>query len=259
MQGTTVNVPVNMQPAGNSDHHFSINNFILQATIDFWLAPLPGPPGSTMIVGGAGTCYWGTDGTGCSGSTATNISTGLGDVQPQYVQVAESDPHGVLPWAISSSALCADSAYNAGYLHSNPGQGWVYPATSSDGGNTDWFPACKAFTGAFGRPPEGARWFINMTDDQINATNNLPYVKVILRTLDAEHYGGTITDSNWEFAAGLSPATNGRPIHAWDFAAQEAGLRTDYDYTLPITNNGIDLINDIQICSNGDCTFTTTP
>jgi hypothetical protein len=241
LQGTTLNVPADMTPAGNSDHHYSYEDASAASgtggEYDFWLAKQPGASGASMTVGGAGFCKWGTDGTGCSASTATNIATSIGGVDATLLQAAESNPNGTLGYAVSTSALCADPSF-------------VYPANASDGANTNTSPACAGHTATGQRPPEGTRWYLNLTDDQINATSNAPYVKVILRTMDRQHYGGVIVDTTWSGAPGLSVQ-----FHRgnYTFAANEAGIGISTDMLIPITTNGIDLQSDIRFCSNGTC------
>jgi hypothetical protein len=237
MQGKVVNVPAGMMPEGNADHHYSFDDSGAGGEYDFWLATMPGQPGATMTVGGAGFCRWGGDGTGCSGSTATNIATSIGGLDAVAIQAAESDPHGTLGYAVSVNALCADSTY-------------VYPATSSDGSNTNSSSACSANTGAGQRPPEGTRWFLNKTDADIDAANYPAYDKVILRTMDVQHYGGLIVDTNWSGAPGLSVEYH-RGNYA--FAAAEVGVPYGTDVSLPVSTTGLNLQNDIVFCSNGTC------
>ena len=237
MQGRSINVPAGMMPAGNSDHHYSYDDYGANGEYDFWLAPMPGAPGATLHVGGAGFCAWGTDGTNCSGSNATGIATSLGGIDPVLLQAAESSPNGTLPYAITAAVLCADPT-------------WVYPAAGSDGANTNSSSACAAATGAGQRPPEGTRWFLNMTDAQVNATNNAPYVKVLLRTIDRQHYGGVIADTNWAGAPGLS-----FNYHRgnFNFAATEAGMSITANMAIPVTTNGFDPAKAIEFCTNGTC------
>ncbi len=237
MQGRALNVPAGMMPEGNADHHYSYDDPSAGGEYDFWLAQRPGAPGATMHVGGAGFCAWGTDGTGCSDSTATNIATSLGGLDATLLANAESSPNGTLPYALAVAALCADPSY-------------VYPATSSDGANTDATPACAANTSAGARPPEGTRWFLDLSDADIDATPYAPYVKVILRTLDRQHYGGLIVDSNWSGAPGLSVEYH-RGNYA--FAAAEASLAYGTDVSLPIATPGLDLAKHVAFCTNGTC------
>ena len=187
-----------------------------------------------MLTGGA--CAYDGDGTDCSGSTATGIATSLGAIDPRDVKRAEKNAHGTLPYAIATSALCASPT-------------WVYPASFSDGANTDNTPACHDGTKPNGRPPEGTRYFLDMSDADVNATSNPPYAKVILRTLDREHFGGTITDTNWAGAPGLSFAflRDGWAAYA------NLGLPATGSVPLPITSNGIDLASKLRFCANGTC------
>jgi len=225
----------------NADGHYSQETQSLQGEIDFWNItsagkPIPTVPG-TLHVGGAGFCEWASDGTNCSGSTATNIATTLGGIRADALQAAEADPvHGNLGYSISVALLCADPSY-------------VYPATSSDGSNTNTSSACVGHTGTGQRPPEGTRGFLQLHDADINATANAPYVKVILRTMDEDHYGVTATDTNWSGAPGISPAYS---HGGFGFAETEAGL-TGTTFTLPVTTNGINLPTQFVWCSNGTC------
>ncbi len=237
MQGRVLAVPAGMMPEGNADHHYSYDDPNAGGEYDFWLAPRPGAPGATMHVGGAGFCAWGSDGTGCSGSTATNIATSLGGLDAALLANAEASPDGTLPYAIAVAALCADPSY-------------VYPATSSDGANTNATPACSGSTSAGGRPPEGTRWFLDLGDADVDATPYAPYVKVILRTLDRQHYGGLIVDTNWSGAPGLSVEYH-RGNYA--FAAAEANLAYGLDLSLPIATPGLDLAKHVAFCTNGTC------
>lgn len=239
MNGSIVRVPADVRAAPNSDHHVSIADTIRGGEVDFWEFPV-GHPSSLAHVGGAGFCPYAGDGTGCSGSTATNIATSLGGIDPAIVSKMEKHSHGILPYAISVSALCADPT-------------WVFPATSSDGKNTDTSPACSGHTGPGERPPEGTRGFIDRSDLEIDATRNAPYVKVILRTMDREHLGFTITDTNWSGAPGLAPQYRTSSPIAWRFALREAGLGASGRVRLPITVDGLDLRSDVRFCSNGTC------
>jgi len=239
LQGATVFVPAESYPEGSSDRHLAWNDDANRREIDLFAASRPDDrSGSPLDVGAAGQCAYDGDGTNCSMSTATNIATSLGTIDPTLVAAAESDPHGSLPYAISASALCADRSF-------------VYPATASDGGNTDGFPACAGRTAPGMRPPEGVRFFLDLGDAQIDATTNAPYVKVILRTLDREHFGGVITDTNWYGATGLAfQFMRG----GWTtIARSEAGVTGNGDATLPITTDGIDVRSALTFCSNGTC------
>jgi len=236
--GAVIRVPTNFKRASNSDRHAKIADSMRQGEEDFWLVQSDWiVDNGTIHVGGAGFCPWSGDGTNCSGSTATRLPLSLGEITEEDVKAAEVSPNGSLPYALAMQALCADPSS-------------VWPATASDGINTDSTPACAGHTGPGQRPPEGTRGYIDLTDAQINATSNLPYVKTILRTIDREHYGLIITDTNWDGAPGLS--VNSRKGD-WTFAKLEAALPTSGTVHLPVTTSGIDLRADVKFCSNGTC------
>jgi hypothetical protein len=238
VEGKVLNVPANMEPEGNKDHHFSYDDETAGGEYDFWHSDQLGAPGSTLHVGTGGFCKWGTDGTNCSDANATQIATSIGGLDPVLIKRAEESPSGTLGYALSSTTLCADET-------------WVYPAAHSDGFDTDSTPACFGHTYPLGRPPEGTRWFLNKTDAEIDALDVPPSVKAILRTMDREHYGGIIVDSNWSGAPGL--ALN---FHRGDynFMATEAGLSTDREMIqIPIGLGYFNPANDVVFCSNGTC------
>ncbi len=241
MNHKVIAVPVKMEPEGAPDHHYSFDDYSRNGEQDFWLAPMPNPHTGELHVGGAGFCSWGTDGTGCSGSTATNIATGLGRLDPTLIKDAERDKvHGHLPYAIATSALCADENWV-----------FVYPATQSDGSNTDTTPKCQAFLKPGMRPPEGTRWFLALHDADINSKPYAEWVKVVLRTIDEDHMGALITDTGWSGGSGMSPMF-GRG--EWSFAAYEMGIDpTKGDYELPFNVTGLDFEKNARFCASGTC------
>ena len=227
--GITLDVPAKMKPSPNSDHHYSFIDYARQGEYDFWLASTPKSPGSTMHVGGLGFCPWSGNGTNCSGSTATNLASSLGLGQPAELVAAEATSSGTLGHAIAAATLCADPS-------------WVAPATYSDGTNTNEYTACAGHTGSGDRPPEGTRWFLNYSDEQINAMDFKPYEAALLRTLDKEHYGGIITDTTWSGGQGLNIQ--------WaygDYSPASGGV----DLSFPL--GSIVLSRDIVFCSSGTC------
>jgi len=227
-----VTLPPGAKIEGNEDGHLSL--LTATAEIDLWAAHIAQ---DGMHVGGAGSCAYGGDGTNCSGATATNIATSLGGIDPATLAAVESDPHGVLPYAIAFTALCAAHEF-------------VYPATASDGSNTDAFPACKGHLGALQRPPVGARFFLDLSDDAIDAMSNPPYAKALLRTIDREHFGGTIVDTNWYGAAGLAVQYRRGD---WAPFEREAGVAVSDNVRLPFSTRGIDLRKSLRFCASGDC------
>ncbi len=242
----TVDFPEGAEPAGNSDHHYTWLDERKRGNWDCWLCARPGAPGAVIHVGGLGFCPWDKDargdelgdGTNCSNSTATNIETTLGSIARADFTAAATDlEHGTFGHAIAFATLCADKSF-------------VYPATASDGANTDTSAACAKFLGPHQRPPEGTRVFLDRSDREINALDLPPYTKAFWRTLDREHYGGIITDTNWSGAPGLSPA-----FQRDDFSAQakEANVTAGPFAQIPIGLGSLDLNADMRFCSSGDC------
>jgi hypothetical protein len=235
----TVDVPTDMEPAGNTDHHFSFGSTAAQGEYDFWLVQSRiATAHGKLHIGGGGFCPWAGDGTACSGSNATNIAGTLGTITAADFARGESDKaHGTFGHAIAFSVLCADAAH-------------VWPANASDGKNTDSYPACSGHTGPNARPPEGTRLFLNLTDEQVDALDLHEYEKAFWRTVDKQHFGGLIVDTTWAGGQGLNPVFQRDDFTA---VAQEAGIDPQPYADVPIRLGGIALQNDIKFCVDGTC------
>ncbi len=235
----TINVPSDMEPAGNTDHHFSFGSLAARGEYDFWLVQSRiAPANGRLHVGGGGFCPWAGDGTACSGSNATNIAGTLGSITAaDFARARSNRTHGTFGHAIAFSVLCADAAH-------------VWPANASDGKNTDSYPACAGHTGPGARPPEGTRLYLDLNDDQVDALNLHDYEKAFWRTVDKQHYGGIIVDTTWAGGQGLNPV-----FQRDDFSteAQEAGIAPQPYAAVPIRRGSITLRNDIKFCINGTC------
>jgi hypothetical protein len=182
-------------------------------------------------VGGAGYCAWDSDGTSCSGADAINVAMTIGTIDP--VTLAYVDKYGgstgTLPFALEMGAICAlpeNYGSEAQYV------GFVYPANNSDGAATQGENGCTLNNA----PAEGTRFFINRTDAQINALSVPNFMKVILRTMDKQHHGAFVGDSQWRQSSYgfASVGTNGG-YAAWQFALTEAKI-------VPPNENGVTLI-----------------
>lgn len=246
LDGATVDFPADTEPAGNTDHHLAWTDPARRGNFNCWLCVPPGPPHATIHIGTLGFCSWdgarrGDDrgtGTGCSGATATDIENTIGSITAADFARAERDrEHGTFGHALSVAALCADPSF-------------VYPATASDGKNTDASSACAGHLGAGDRPPEGTRIFLDRSDAEIDALALPQYNKAWLRTLDREHYGATIVDTNWQGAPGISAA-----YQRDDFSAQarEAGIVPSSYAAIPLALDTLELVRDVRFCASGDC------
>jgi hypothetical protein len=194
MNGATVAIPFppigSLIAEGTTDHHVGNIDTAMDGELSTWDAyPTPAAPGDTWVVGGAGICPLFGNGFACSGSTATNIPLSLGDVDPFALEVCltSGDPHCVLPTALSIAVRCDN--------------GYEFPASAGD--NQCFSPGPGS---AVGQIHEGKRVFLNgslATDDLVNATSADPVSKIIMRTMDSQHYGAFIRDSAWSGGSGL--------------------------------------------------------
>lgn len=220
--GSTIGVPSGAVPEGDNDGHLSWRTPL--GEYDAWAAEKPdATPGSRWHVGGFGFCPVGGTGAGCSGSTATNLATSLGLLDPRAIAAVMASRHGVLHTALAATVLCASPE-------------WVAPATFSDGKNTTDEIPCR---GAVTLPPEGIRFFLDRTDEQIDATDAPAWFKVVLRTMDREHYGGQVVDTGWGGGSGVNVQAM---REGWSAATQE-----------PIPRDVLELARFVKFCSNGTC------
>ncbi len=187
---TTVQLPEQLIVEGTTDAHYGYGNATLKQTFWCWLCgtangaepknPINLTAGQTFNVGTAGACSWSGDGTGCSGSFATNIAGDIGILDPLEILAALAVPDGYIHHAIKIFPTCNGTPF-------------VPPATASDG---------QCFRGPNGSNiatsaglPEGSRGRYNLTFAQIDALSIPDYQKVILRTL--RMYGTVDSDTGW--------------------------------------------------------------
>jgi hypothetical protein len=140
---------------------------------DLFQAQWP-PVNGILTAKEGGQCALG--GTGFSGgdcdATASGVPLSLGTIRATDLLAAIGNPNGSLPYAIAVSTKC--------------NLGWIAPALNGDNGGE----SCE--TG----PPDGARFYLAMHDSDVNALDAPNIVKVLLRTLDEDHYGAMLTDTN---------------------------------------------------------------
>jgi hypothetical protein len=154
--------------APNKDDHLAIISPDDNKEYDFWGTDWP-PANGTVTIKWGGFCSLSGDGyDGCHG-TATSTPLSIGLVRVKDVMAALHDPHGTLPYAIAIAIHCA--------------YGHIPPMLRGDGHKD-------------GCPPEGARIYLDMSDDEVDATTSPLISKVILRTIDRDHYGMIAADLN---------------------------------------------------------------
>jgi hypothetical protein len=172
------------------DSHFAVISEAEHKEYDFWGTQWP-PQDGILAIRWGGACSLDGDATdGCTG-TATGLPLSLGVVRVKDLFAATQTQNGSLPYAIAVGVRCAN--------------GRVFPAWRDDGHR----PGC---------PPEGARVFLDMSDQDVNASAAGALVKAMLRTIDRDHYGMVITDINggqYEFCfqveSDLTYTTKGLP------------------------------------------------
>jgi hypothetical protein len=157
----------------NGDRHITFIDTAGGYEHDLFQAAWP-PSSGILTAKQGGQCA--LTGTGFSGgdcsATASGTPASLGLIRATDLLAAIGNPNGSLPYAIAVATKC-----NYGY---------IAPAVNGDNGND----SCE--TG----PPDGARFYLAMHDAAVNALNAPNIVKVLLRTLDEDHYGAMLTDTN---------------------------------------------------------------
>jgi hypothetical protein len=222
-------LPEGATPSGCSgDCHLAfINN---GNEYDLWATQWP-PSGQTLNVGWGGVCSLSGPGYSSCASTATGTALSQGIVRASDLLLAAQNG-GTLPYALQAAVNCSD--------------GHVAPFTGSDG-------HCS------GGAPQGERAYLALHDSDINATSLSAIAKALLRTVDEDHYGMIVTDTNGG-ASGFSLQEEndttytalGLPgpwVSQFVPEAQNEGLSvTDYNnlYTVTIPFDGIDLQDDMK-------------
>jgi hypothetical protein len=266
VQGMTVYVDVREIPQGQSDGHWVLID--PAAGYEYVLYQTQWPPANGVLtVDYGGRCALSGTGftnpsysgpawnAGCLGD-ASGTPLSVGTVRAKDWLAALNTPDGVLPGAISYAIACDGVSANAGGAMPAP-----FPPTHGDG----CLPQNEA-------PAEGSRIFLAMHDAQVNALGVPPLSKVLLRTLDEDHYGAIMVDTGGKGYSGLgvnveSDSTYeawGQPgpwLNAWLPQAQAEGLpgatspypsggSTMWSVSIPVT--GVSWSN-LVVCADPYC------
>ena len=216
VEGMQVRIPDAARAAGGGDGHMAVIDQQNGWEYDFWQVQSKPQGGGQLVISWGGRTAIGTpdaDGLG-SDATAANFGLAAGVVRLPELQA------GQINHALFMMIKC-------------DGGGHVYPAMGNGS-------ACGSGTIA---PKEGARVFLDMTDDQIAALG-LPTWKAAIITALA-HYGAFVGDtggSPWEIEleSASTYTSFGMPDPWVDFAKQQPGV-TEWrsKYVLPFAD-GID-------------------
>jgi hypothetical protein len=171
-EGKTVYVDMREKPEDgglpNTDSHLTLMDRTAGKEYDFWATQWP-PKNGRLDVGWGGDCSLAGNGYDGCNATASGTPLSIGIVRASDLLLAIKSPTGTLPYALQAATKCND--------------GFVAPATRTDGSKA-------------GCPPEGSRLYLAMHDAEVDATSVSAIEKAILRTLDEDHYGMFITDTN---------------------------------------------------------------
>jgi len=236
--GMRIRVPRGARAAGGSDGHLTV----IQPDgmeYDLWQARRKPPRGGRLHFGWGGRLRIDGDGRG-SGATASEFGSAAGIIRSYELQAGQIDH------ALALVVRCTGNDLGFGF--------GVIPARRHDQGSAFVYPASKGATActgtSAGAPPTGARFRLNLGDEEIIRLPVPRWKKAILRAL--AHYGAYVADTGgagFGFLAesGSSYTSFGRVDPMVEFARQ-AGLprRDDGVYVMDIAS-GIDWERDLQV------------
>jgi hypothetical protein len=214
------------------DSHLALIDNTGGKEYDFWGAQWP-PQNGLLTISWGGECTLSGNGyDGCS-STATSTPLSVGIIRVSDLMLAIQSPTGSLPYAIAAAVKCSD--------------GYIKPMDGGDGHTQ-------------GCPPEGSRVYLAMHDADVDATNEPPIAQAILRTLDEDHYGMILTDTNGgasgfslAYESDLTYTTFGQPGPLVNTLVPEAAREgisgtNPYNnmYYLSVPYGGVNLANNLK-------------
>jgi hypothetical protein len=196
VQGMTVYVDDREIPQGQKDGHWILID--PAAGYEYVLYQTQWPPANGVLTASyGGRCALSGNGftnpsysgpawnAGCNGD-ASSAPLSIGTVRAKDWLSALAT-NGVLPGALSYAAACNGVSAVTGGKMPKP-----FPPTHGDG--------CL---GQGQAPAEGSRIFLALHDAAVNALNVPALSKVLLRTLDEDHYGAIMVDTGGNGYSGL--------------------------------------------------------
>ena len=168
--------------APGEDDHLALIDAPAGYEYDFWVVHEWPPRNGVLTVNWGGRCALSGNGftnpsytgphwnSGC-GATASGTPVSMGIIRAKDL-LAAITAGGALPQALAVAVEC-------------PGKGEPLPAPFYGSGDGQ----CP------GNAPEGSRMYLAMHDADVNGLSAAPLVKVILRTLDEDHYGAFVIDT----------------------------------------------------------------
>jgi hypothetical protein len=204
VEGMQVKIPADARPAGGSDGHLAVIDQQSGWEYDFWQVQQKPSGGGTLVISWGGRTRIDGDGLG-SPATASNFGLAAGVIRPSELAAGNIDH------ALFMVVRCTNgTAVWPGDL-TNPGR------TCSEIG----LPNDNA-------PAMGQHFYLDMTDEQIDALKEPTWQKAILRAM--AHYGMYVGDTgggSWgiEFESGSSYTSFGYG-DPWERVGQQLGAPT---------------------------------
>ncbi|MDP8910337.1 MAG: hypothetical protein M3N47_14755 [Chloroflexota bacterium] len=191
VDGMRVRIPEQARPASGGDAHMAVIDTRRRWEYDFWKVQDTRLPrgGGTIRIAHGGRTRWGTassDGLG-SNATAAHFGLAAGVLRAEEWDAAVKSG-GAIKHALFIAVRCT-----AGYS--------VYPAAPGTTGST-----CRDEGERSNAPPLGARFFLDLTNDQIEALSVPAWKKPILKAM--ARYGMIVGD------------TIGGNLHSWGIWAE---------------------------------------
>ncbi len=212
--GHRIRVPGRARAAGGDDGHFTV----IQPDgmeYDLWQVERKPPHGGLLTFGWGGRIRVDGDGRG-SGATASEFGSAAGIIRAAELRAGRIDH------ALALVVRCTSNEVSFGFgtlpaRHLDAGSAFVYPATKG---------ASRCADGVTAAPPTGARFRLDLEDDEIAALGLPGWKQTILRAL--ARYGAYVTDTGgggFGFLAesGSSYTSFGRPDPMVTFA-RRAGI-----------------------------------
>ncbi len=236
--GKRIRVPGRARAAGGSDGHLTV----IQPDgmeYDLWQVRRRSPRGGRLLFGWGGRLRIDGDGRG-SGATASEFGSAAGIIRASELRAGQIDH------ALALVVRCTGNDLGFGF--------GVIPARRYDQGSAFVYPASKGATACTGNsagaPPTGARFRLDLSDDELLQLPIPRWKTAILRAL--AHYGAYVADTGgagFGFLAesGSSYTSFGREDPMVEFARQ-AGLprRDDGVYVMDLAS-GVDWARKLRV------------
>lgn len=223
LEGVAIRIPDAARPAGGADHHLAVIDQTRQLEFDLWNAGDKPSGGGRYNIGWGGTFPLNGDGVarGTAG-TASMFAESVGLIRAQEVAA------GSIDHALAMVVVCSSGRA-------------VYPARGTGG-------SCPA--GTTGAADMGARFQLDMTDAEIDATGAPGYKRAVWKAL--AHYGAFVAETGgsgmgFETESPLT-YTSFRYPDPWEALARSYGIPFVSDrYPVDLNIPGVELSGKLRV------------